>query len=113
VEALRARVVCGSANNQLADDGEGGIPERLLERGITYAPDYLVNSGGVIQVSDELEGFVFERAKHRVEKLFDATAAVLRRAEEQGISPARAADHLAEERITTIGSSRMYLPGRR
>jgi len=113
VEALRARVVCGSANNQLADDGEGGIPERLLARGITYAPDYLVNSGGVIQVSDELEGFDFERAKHRVEKLFDATRAVLARAEEQGISPARAADHLAEERITAIGASRMYLPGRR
>ncbi|WP_418607406.1 Glu/Leu/Phe/Val family dehydrogenase [Georgenia sp. SUBG003] len=113
VEALQARVVCGSANNQLADDGEGGIPERLLARGITYAPDYLVNSGGVIQVSDELEGFDFERAKHRVEKLFDATKAVLERAEEQGISPARAADHLAEERITAIGASRMYLPGRR
>ncbi|MFD1504783.1 Glu/Leu/Phe/Val dehydrogenase [Georgenia yuyongxinii] len=108
VETLRARVVCGSANNQLADDGEGGLAERLLERGITYAPDYLVNAGGVIQVSDEEEGFVLERARHRVEGLFDTTLAVLRRAAEQGISPARAADHLAEERIAAVGSPRPY-----
>ncbi|WP_448072676.1 Glu/Leu/Phe/Val family dehydrogenase [Georgenia yuyongxinii] len=109
VEAMRATVVCGSANNQLADDGEGGLAERLLERGITYAPDYLVNAGGVIQVSDEEEGFVLERARHRAEGLFDTTLAVLRRAAEQGISPARAASHLAEERITAVGSPRLYL----
>ncbi|WP_452176676.1 Glu/Leu/Phe/Val family dehydrogenase [Georgenia subflava] len=113
IDALSARIVCGSANNQLADDGEAGLPERLVERGITYAPDFLVNSGGVIQVSDELEGFDFERAKHRVEGLFGATSAVLRRADEQSISPAFAADHLAEERITTVGRNGPYLPRRR
>ncbi|UNX53801.1 valine dehydrogenase [Georgenia sp. TF02-10] len=110
VEALAARVVCGSANNQLADDGEGGIGERMVERGIVYAPDYLVNSGGVIQVYDELEGFDLDRARHRVEGLFAATLAVLSRAEEQGITPDRAAGHLAEERIATVGSNRPYLP---
>ena len=57
VEALRARVVCGGANNQLVSEGEGGTADRLRERGITYAPDFLVNAGGVIQVSDELHGF--------------------------------------------------------
>ncbi len=109
VEALSAKVVCGAANNQLADDGQGGLAERLLERGITYAPDYLVNAGGVIQVTDEEEGFDLERARHRVEGLFATTEAVLRRAAEQGISPARAADHLAEERIASIGRRFPYL----
>ena len=112
IEALTARVVCGAANNQLADDGEGGLSDRMVERGITYAPDYLVNSGGVIQVSDEMEGFDLDRAKHRVESLFGSTLAVLQRAEEQGISPARAADHLAEERIAAVGTDRPYLPRR-
>ena len=52
-----AAIVCGAANNQLADEGEHGTAARLMERGITYAPDFLVNAGGVIQVSDELHGF--------------------------------------------------------
>ncbi len=112
VEALSATIVCGAANNQLADDGEHGLPERMIERGITYAPDYLVNSGGVIQISDELEGFNFERAKHRVEGLFASTRSVLRRADERGISPAHAADHLAEERMAAVGSARPHLPSR-
>ncbi|MFH5823792.1 Glu/Leu/Phe/Val dehydrogenase dimerization domain-containing protein [Georgenia sp. AZ-5] len=112
IEALRAKVVCGAANNQLADDGEGGLAERMVERSITYAPDYLVNSGGVIQVSDELEGFDLDRARHRVEGLFDATLGVLRRAAEQGISPAHAAGHLAEERIAAVGAGRPYLARR-
>ncbi|WP_282958496.1 Glu/Leu/Phe/Val dehydrogenase dimerization domain-containing protein [Georgenia thermotolerans] len=109
VDALSAKIVCGAANNQLADDGAGHLAERLLERGITYAPDYLVNAGGVIQVSDEEEGFDMERARHRVEGLFATTEAVLARAAEQGISPARAADHLAEERIAAIGARFPYL----
>ena len=63
VEALTATVVCGGANNQLVVEGAGGTADRLMARGITYAPDFLVNAGGVIQVSDELHGFDFERAK--------------------------------------------------
>ena len=57
-------------------------------------------------------GYVPDRAKHRVESLFGATLAVLRRAEEHGISPAHAADHLAEERIAAVGSNHPYLPRR-
>ncbi len=114
VEALNARIVCGAANNQLAQEGPDGTAARLLERGIVYAPDYLVNAGGVIQVSDELHGFDFERCKQRATGLFDATASVLRRADEHGISPATAADHLAEERIEAVGNTRrILLPGRR
>ena len=58
--ALRAKIVAGAANNQLAHPG---IEKLLADRGILYAPDYVVNAGGVIQVADEIQGFNFERAK--------------------------------------------------
>jgi len=112
VEALSAKVVCGAANNQLTVEGPGGTAEALMARGITYAPDFLVNAGGVIQVSDELHGFDFARAEARTKGIFEATASVLSLAAERGISPAVAADHLAERRMAQVGSNRIWLPGR-
>jgi valine dehydrogenase (NAD+) len=112
VGVLKARVVCGAANNQLVSEGAGGTAEALMARGITYAPDFLVNAGGVIQVSDELHGFDFARAKHRTAGIFEATASVLRVAADKGVSPASAADHLAEERMAKVGSNRIWLPTR-
>jgi valine dehydrogenase (NAD+) len=70
VMGLRAGIVCGGANNQLAHPG---IEKLLADRGILYAPDYLVNAGGVIQVSDELGGFNFERAQGRAGQIFGTT----------------------------------------
>jgi valine dehydrogenase (NAD+) len=112
VDALQAKVVCGAANNQLVVEGAGGTADALMARGITYAPDFLVNAGGVIQVGDELHGFSFDRAKHRTGGIFAATASVLRLAADKGISPAAAADHLAEERMAGVGSNRIWLPTR-
>jgi valine dehydrogenase (NAD+) len=112
VEVLNAKVVCGAANNQLVIEGDGGTAQALMDRGITYAPDFLVNAGGVIQVSDELHGFNFARAKQRTAGIFGATASVLRVAADKGISPAAAADHLAEERMAQVGSNRIWLPTR-
>jgi valine dehydrogenase (NAD+) len=112
VQVLNAKVVCGAANNQLVVEGDGGTAQALMARGITYAPDFLVNAGGVIQVSDELHGFDFARAKQRTAGIFDATASVLRVAAHKGISPAAAADHLAEERMAQVGSNRIWLPTR-
>ena len=103
VQALRASVVCGGANNQLAHPGT----EKLLaERGILYAPDYCVNAGGVIQVADELQGFSFDRAKAKAARIFDTTASVLALAEEEGVPPAVAADRLAERRMAAAGTGR-------
>ena len=110
VQVLSAKVVCGAANNQLVTEGPDGTAEALMARGITYAPDFLVNAGGVIQVSDELHGFDFARARQRTTGIYDATAAVLRVAAEQGISPAEAADHMAEARMAQVGSNRIWLP---
>ncbi|MBC7632608.1 Glu/Leu/Phe/Val dehydrogenase dimerization domain-containing protein [Aeromicrobium sp.] len=108
VDVLTAKIVCGAANNQLAHEG---IEKRLAERGITYAPDYCVNSGGVIQVADELEGFDFNRAKMRASKIFDTTLGVLDRARSEGVPPSIAADRLAEQRMHDVGRLRqIYLP---
>jgi valine dehydrogenase (NAD+) len=103
VEVLSARIVCGAANNQLAHDG---IEKQLEDRGVLYAPDYMVNAGGLIQVADELEGFSFDRAKARAEKIFDTTQRVFALAAEEGVPPAVAADRLAERRIREVGRLR-------
>jgi valine dehydrogenase (NAD+) len=103
VDTLSARVVCGAANNQLAHEG---IEKQLQDRGVLYAPDYMVNAGGLIQVADELQGFSFERAKQRAEKIFDTTARVFALAQSEGVPPAVAADRLAERRMTEVGRLR-------
>jgi valine dehydrogenase (NAD+) len=100
VEVLPARIVCGGANNQLATSEIG---DRLVERGILYAPDYLVNAGGVIQVEDERHGFSFARAQSKASGIFDVALRVFRAADEEGVSPAVAADRLAEERMRSVG----------
>ena len=100
VALLTARIVCGGANNQLPDPGTA---DALAARGITYAPDFLVNAGGVIQVSDELHGFDMDRARARTGTIFDHTLEVLREAEANGTTPATAADRLAEQRMAAGG----------
>jgi valine dehydrogenase (NAD+) len=108
VPALRAEIVCGAANNQLAHEG---VDKLLAERGVLYAPDYCVNAGGVIQVADEIEGFSFERAKARAEHIYDTTLAILRTADAEGLTPAVAADRLAERRMADIGRLRTIALG--
>jgi valine dehydrogenase (NAD+) len=98
-----ASVVCGAANNQLAHPG---IDKTLADKGVLYAPDYVVNAGGLIQVADELEGFSFERARARAAGIFDSTLEVFRIAEEDGVPPAAAADRHAERRIAEVGRLR-------
>jgi valine dehydrogenase (NAD+) len=108
VGVLSARIVCGAANNQLAHEG---IEKQLQDRGILYAPDYMVNAGGLIQVADELEGFSFERAQQRAAQIFDTTQRVFALAAEEGVPPAVAADRLAERRMTEVGRLRsVWLP---
>jgi valine dehydrogenase (NAD+) len=103
VPALRAKIVVGAANNQLAHPG---IEKLLVERGILYAPDYVVNAGGVIQVADEIEGFNFERAKLRATGIYDTTRRILELADAEGVPPAVAADRLAERRMAEVGRLR-------
>jgi valine dehydrogenase (NAD+) len=100
VPVLRAKIVVGGANNQLAHTG---IDKTLADRDILYAPDYVVNAGGVIQVADEIQGFRMERARARAERIFDTTRQILRLADDEGVPPAAAADRLAERRMADVG----------
>ncbi len=112
VGRLTAAVVCGAANNQLVREGVGGSAALLRERGILYAPDFVVNSGGVIQVADELHGFDFERAYARTTGIYDTTREVLRLATDRSVTPAEAARQLAEERMAAASPGGFWLPGR-
>ncbi|HLV59350.1 MAG TPA: Glu/Leu/Phe/Val dehydrogenase [Natronosporangium sp.] len=103
VPVLAARIVAGAANNQLA---RPGLDQDLAARGVLYVPDYLVNAGGVIQVADEIEGFNFERARLRVAGIYDTTRRLLAQAEAEGVTPAVAADRMAERRMAEVGRLR-------
>jgi len=103
VSALKAKIVCGGANNQLAHPG---VDKLLDDHGILYAPDYVVNAGGVIQVADELEGFNFERARAKAEQIFGTTKRILDLAGREGVPPAAAADRMAERRMSEVGRLR-------
>lgn len=94
--AINVSLVCGGANNQLASPEVSGI---LAERGILYAPDFLVNCGGVIQVAEELVGADIERARAKVMEVFDTATSVFERAATEGITPVAAAEAQAWARI--------------
>jgi valine dehydrogenase (NAD+) len=108
VPVLRAQVIAGAANNQLAHPG---IEKTLAERGVLYAPDYVVNAGGVIQVADEIEGFSFERAKLRATGIYETTKRILAQADAEGVPPAVAADRMAERRMAEVGRLRTIRVG--
>jgi len=96
VARLRARIVCGADNNVLATEEDG---DRLADRGVLYAPDYVVNAGGIINVAAEYLGWSVEEADARIRQTDQRLADVLDFADRQGLAPHRAADILARERI--------------
>jgi valine dehydrogenase (NAD+) len=100
---IHTAIVCGAANNQLADPDAGRI---LADRGVLYAPDFLVNAGGVIQVADELRGYDAERARGQAATIFDTMTEVLALAEAEQMLPVTAAERLAEARMAAAGSPR-------
>lgn len=101
IDRLKCRVVAGAANNQLADEKVHGYG--LKDRGIVYAPDFLINAGGVINVYQELLGYDKALATQKVEKIYDITARLLDRAEKEGITSHEAALNAALKRIETKG----------
>jgi valine dehydrogenase (NAD+) len=110
VERLTARIVCGGANNQLAHPG---IEARLEDRGILYAPDYVVNAGGVIQVAEEIGGYDPDRARAKAARIFATTQRVLAAAAAEGVPPSIAADRMAEQRMAGAAAGQpLRLPQR-
>ena len=96
IERLKCKAIAGCANNQLATSQDGF---RLHERGILYAPDYAINSGGIINIFVELDGYDQNRALKMADDIYDTAKEIFRRAKEAKTAPFVIADKLAEERL--------------
>ena len=96
VPALNCRIVAGSANNQLAEEVDG---DALFGRGILYAPDYVINAGGLINLSFEPGGYDRERAMAKVREISRTLTHIFQRARAQAAPPFRVADQIVEERL--------------
>lgn len=111
IPELRCAAVCGSANNQLASATDG---QRLVASGVLYAPDYVVNAGGVINIAEERHpsGAPYDRSRawRRVAGIAETLRDVFDRADAEGITPAEAADRSAEERIEEAVGARRHPP---
>ena len=102
---LKAKVICGTANNQMSH--VTGV--EAAKRGILYAPDYAVNAGGVMNVSLEIDGYNRERAMRLMRNIYHTLGKVYDLSEREGITPQYAADRIAEARITSIGKLKLPL----
>jgi valine dehydrogenase (NAD+) len=112
IPELQCRIVAGAANNQLLAARHG---EALAEAGILYAPDYVINAGGLIQVGDELhrDGYSPERARAHTEQIGIRLLEIFDLADELAVSTAHAADLVAERRMAAVGRLRnFWLPRR-
>jgi leucine dehydrogenase len=108
---LKAEIIAGGANNQLAEDRHG---DELERRGILYAPDYVINGGGVINVYGELHQWPVERAQKKAGEIYDTLLRIFEIAKQERIPSYRAADRLAEQRIAAVaGLDRMWTAGQR
>ena len=108
IPRLKCRIVAGAANNQLLEDRHASV---LHGKGILYAPDYIINAGGVINISLEMEGTYDETlAAERTGRIYDTLQQIIEIARSRGITTAQAADRLAEERIGAVRRvRRIYL----
>ncbi len=113
IPKLQVAAVCGGANNQLGKDGDAQL---LADAGILYAPDYVVNSGGLINVSDELEpgGYNPDRCLKRANRIDDTLMEIFDLAEREDVNTEVAAERVAEARMANVGRLRgVWLPGTR
>jgi leucine dehydrogenase len=104
IDRIKARIICGAANNQLATNEIG---DELTRRGVLYAPDYAVNAGGLMNVSLEIDGYNRERAMRMMRTIYYNLGRIFEIAERDRISTYQAADRMAEERIESIGKLRL------
>ena len=107
---LKVQVIAGGANNQLAEDRHGDLLEK---QGILYAPDYVINGGGVINVYGELHRWPVERSKKKAGEIYETLLRIFEIAKREKIPTYQAADRLAQQRIAAVGSlDRMWVGGR-
>jgi leucine dehydrogenase len=98
---FKFEIIAGAANNQLAEERHG---KELKDRGILYAPDYVINAGGLINVYGELNGWSEERSKRKAGEIYDTLDQLFELAREEGLPTSEAADRLAERRIQQVGA---------
>lgn len=99
IPQLKCKIVNGAANNQLKEDRHGLI---LKEKGILYAPDYLINAGGLMNVSIEFEGWNDYKSRRMIDTIYDTTLTIFQMSEERNIPVNEATDALAEERVDAM-----------
>ncbi len=99
IPQLKVEIVAGAANNQLLEDRHG---DALEARGILYAPDYVANAGGVINVYSELTGWTRERSLRKADEIYTTVRSVFRLAKDTDIPTYQAADRVAEQRISAV-----------
>lgn len=104
IAKLKCDIVAGPANNQLANEEQHS--EALKQKGILFAPDYVINAGGLINVANELEGYSQSRALKQAEGIYDALKRILLLAQQNDVTTVEAANHVAEERIRSVGSTK-------
>ena len=104
IDKLKVKVIAGAANNQLATENIHG--PLLQERGIVYAPDFLINAGGIINVYAEIEGYGREQIKSKTENIYNTTLDILNKAKATGMTTNAAAMSIAEERIASKKNSK-------
>jgi len=100
INKLKCAIIAGSANNQLEDETLHG--QMLLDKGILFAPDYVINAGGIINCYSELMGFSKKRTMQLTENIYEATRNVLKLSKAEKISAIEAANKIAEKRIADI-----------
>jgi leucine dehydrogenase len=100
IPQLKCKVIAGGANNQLLSDTDGEALHRL---GILYGPDYILNSGGIINVESEISGiYNADRAREKTERVYEIIERVISISKNEEIPTAKAADRLAEERLKSV-----------
>lgn len=108
LDVLQADIIAGGANNQLAEERHGDV---LHERGVIYAPDYVINGGGLCNVYAEIGGWTQENAHAKASEIYETILSVLRIAKDHGVPTYEAADRLAEQRIAEARQRKQQDPG--
>jgi leucine dehydrogenase len=109
IPLISAPIIAGGANNQLDDEGRDGIA--VTDRGIVYAPDYVINAGGLINVYSELKGYPREKAMQDSANIFNTVKRIINKARTESSTTIQASNRVAEERMEAVARvKRMYIP---
>ncbi len=100
IPQIKAKVIAGGANNQLLEEDKHG--QAITDRGILYAPDYVINAGGLISVYQELKGYKLDAVKQKTSEIYDTCLEIFKESEEQNIPTHQASDKIAERRVHAV-----------